>query len=70
MPSHYMTRSQLRTPSGGMTNIYAGDYRTEIETQISMAKCVIPLWSSASRVSATVLNEVTLPSRSASISFR
>ena len=40
-------------------HIRAGDWRTEIETQISNAKCVLPLWSSASRQSPTVIDEVS-----------
>lgn len=40
-------------------HIRVGDYRAEIETQITAARCVIPLWSAASRLSATVLDEVS-----------
>jgi hypothetical protein len=40
-------------------HIHAGDYRAEIESQITKAKCVIPMWSSHSRVSPNVVDEVT-----------
>ena len=39
--------------------IHAGDYRAEIESQITKAKCVIPMWSRHSRVSPNVVDEVT-----------
>jgi len=38
-------------------HISAGNYREEIERQLSMAKCVIPIWSRASRTNDNVLDE-------------
>jgi hypothetical protein len=40
-------------------DLRAGDWRSEVENQIRQAKCVIPLWSSASRQSETVIDEVS-----------
>jgi len=61
-------RNQAKSLHDTLANAYSvwwdddlrvGDWRSEVETQISQARCVIPLWSSASRQSATVIDEVS-----------
>jgi hypothetical protein len=61
-------RQQAKSLRDALVNAYtvwwdddlrAGDWRSEVESQISQARCVIPLWSSASRQSPTVIDEVS-----------
>jgi hypothetical protein len=61
-------RNQAKSLHDALVNAYsvwwdddlrAGDWRLEVETQIGQARCVIPLWSSASRQSETVIDEVS-----------
>jgi len=39
--------------------IHSGDYRTEIETQLQSAKCVIPVWCRVSRSDEDVIDEAS-----------
>ena len=40
--------------------IHAGDYRAEIERQLQLCKCVIPIWCGVSRSDADVIDEASL----------
>src|SRR5436190_24086266 len=44
-------------------DIQSGDYRREIEYQLSLARCVIPVWCRVSRGDADVIDEATYASK-------
>ncbi|HEY1265194.1 MAG TPA: toll/interleukin-1 receptor domain-containing protein, partial [Terriglobales bacterium] len=44
-------------------HIHSGDYRTEIEHQLSEAKCVIPIWCKVSRSEQNVTDEAAFAKR-------
>ena len=44
-------------------HIHAGDYRAEIERQLKIARCVIPVWCQSSRTNQNVLDEASFATR-------
>jgi hypothetical protein len=44
-------------------HIHSGDYRAEIERQLSQAKCVVPVWCRVSRADGDVVDEAAFAQR-------